>query len=233
MYIRVVFVLLLIMAAEMTSARHVVKRSDDAHPLEAVVSTHSQDKAEATLHVDGTEVRLMLLESHQAALQKQNDLLKTENSHLKDNLTQQQQALTQLNSTQVKAGQHVSFHALGLQNYGHLSQGDTMLVPNVLTNEGNAYNSSTGYFTAPYSGTYLFAANSGSASTNNYAAFELLVDGTRVVYGQTTDPGPGESTSIQAVVHVAQGLSVWLRALTSVTYFSTATSFSGFLLYSD
>ncbi|KAK7116295.1 hypothetical protein V1264_002001 [Littorina saxatilis] len=215
------------------------------------------DKAEATLHVDGTEARLVLLEAHQAALQKQNDLLKTENSHLKDNLTQQlrqqhlfqeetsqlrdnlthqQQALqqtntalAQLNSTQ---GRHVSFHARGLQNAGP-SSGDTMIVPTVLTNEGNAYNSSTGYFTAPYSGTYFFAVTSGSLTTNKYARFDLLVDGTLVAYGKTTDPGPGESTSIHAVVHVAQGLRVWLRAGQSVDYYSSVTSFSGFLLYSD
>ncbi|KAK7116296.1 complement C1q-like protein 4 isoform X2 [Littorina saxatilis] len=55
MYIRVVFVLLLIMAAEMTSARHVVKRSDDAHPLEAVVSTHSQELSRLEARLQAVE----------------------------------------------------------------------------------------------------------------------------------------------------------------------------------
>jgi hypothetical protein len=111
---------------------------------------------------------------------------------------------------------------------------DRMVVRDVLTNQGGAYNNNTGIFTAPRAGTYVFAATTGPDKSDQWALMALMRNGKWVALTSAKDKVGGYSaSSLHAVLRLARGHTVWLRATRSATYWSSVTMFSGFLLHPD
>ncbi|KAK7105338.1 uncharacterized protein [Littorina saxatilis] len=128
----------------------------------------------------------------------------------------------------------VSFHAIHLKDTTP-SSGDVLIPTTVHNNQGNGYNSATGKFTAPYNGTYCFMSSLFGYGSGHHIEVSLMVDGKQdlVLYTDFGSAGDYDAASLQGVVSVRAGQSVWLEADGGHNQFSTgshANSFSGFLV---
>ncbi|PVD18516.1 hypothetical protein C0Q70_21065 [Pomacea canaliculata] len=108
---------------------------------------------------------------------------------------------------------------------------DRVILDRVITNEGNAYNSSTGEFTAPFNGTYFFfmtVYNQGSTSSTIASVCDEVTCFCQVMSLSSTYYG-----ACQAVRHLSTEDTVWLRSDRQGTLLSSFTSFSGFSVHPD
>jgi hypothetical protein len=111
----------------------------------------------------------------------------------------------------------------------------TLVFPVVITNVGNAYNPSTGIFTAPTNGNYVFFVNVQSYGGNSIYV-DIVLNGSRKVRtmvssgsGEYGDAGPN-----LVVLTLQKGDNVWIKHSGGTGYFtylsSPVTTFSGFLI---
>ncbi|XP_060566009.1 cerebellin-3-like, partial [Ruditapes philippinarum] len=86
--------------------------------------------------------------------------------------------------------------------YKNLVNGGTVIFGSTLVNEGNAYNTSTGIFTAPVNGTYSFSIQMCSYKQKQ-VVLHLIVDGTTYATVYVYDNGsfPCNSADTVAVLH--------------------------------
>ena len=122
----------------------------------------------------------------------------------------------------------MSFHARLTRNQNLLHH-EPLKMDKVVTNNGHAYDSSTGLFTAPYSATYCFLAST-EASVGSYAAVFLMVDESSVDYGETHSDAFHRVASVHAVVDLNAGQRVWLKSNGNSTFWYGPSAFSGFLV---
>nr|KAG5699792.1 hypothetical protein BaRGS_013512 [Batillaria attramentaria] len=126
---------------------------------------------------------------------------------------------------------HVSFHAR-LDDNAHINTGATLILNFVYSNEGGAYNATTGQFTAPVNGTYFFAATTSTYSSSQDANLYIAVDGVSMSY-----VGADRDASNMGACHLAlplrKGQRVWLEAWTDAYFYGTTTTFTGFLIGSE
>ncbi|XP_062574646.1 complement C1q tumor necrosis factor-related protein 3-like [Saccostrea cucullata] len=109
-----------------------------------------------------------------------------------------------------------------------------LVFPSVITNEGNGYNPSTGIFTAPIAGMYVFFVN-----VQSYRSQTIFVD--IVLNGSTKvrtmawsngndyfDAGPN-----MVVLTIQKGDAVWITRHSGAGYYNDGpiTTFSGFLIH--
>jgi hypothetical protein len=134
-------------------------------------------------------------------------------------------------------GTHVVFKAKGVTNRSP-AIGETVRFGSTLINEGNAYNTVTGIFTAPVGGIYSFSTQI-CAVTNHEISLEIIVDGVphAKLFVYDKDSYPCDSTDTVAVLHKQS--KVWVK----FTFGSTANvtsifehsyrmnSFSGYLVH--
>ncbi|KAK7089559.1 hypothetical protein V1264_024708 [Littorina saxatilis] len=130
----------------------------------------------------------------------------------------------------VLLNQTVSFHAR-LNSNINVPVGSTLILPILLNNHGNAYDGSTGKFTAPYTATYCFLATTEDFINGPRSVMALVVDGKEVDYVETDGPSYGQSASVHAVLRLTVGQKVWLNVPKDNNYFGAhSTAFSGFLV---
>ena len=117
---------------------------------------------------------------------------------------------------------------------------ETLVFRTINHNEGGGYDASTGVFTAPRAGIYLFLAtlqgvglqHSAGMNTVKVALMQDHQQRQRVLT-QADREGDRDSTSLQAVLRLAAGSSVWLQAVGTQNYLSSTSlycSFSGALI---
>ena len=113
--------------------------------------------------------------------------------------------------------------------------GTKLIFRQVLTNQGKAYNATSGDFVAPYSGTYFFAVSTKCWDAGETGNAQILASSygdtflCRIESGAYYDDG-----SCQAVVHLAQGDRVWIHSYSGpLCYVAEASTFSGFLVSAD
>ena len=123
---------------------------------------------------------------------------------------------------------HVSFHAR-VSGQPYVSRGYPVIPTDVVNNQGNAFDPTTGKFTVPVNGTYFFAATTSSGTRRGVANAEIVVDGTmicRIQFSVNYEIG-----SCQAVTSLHIGQVVWLRCFGGTYYFNgPATTLTGFLI---
>jgi hypothetical protein len=118
----------------------------------------------------------------------------------------------------------VAFTAQSLQSSSFAS-GDPLLFSVIKYNLGNAYDKTTGRFTAPSSGLYMFIATSGSGGN-----FFLYVGDNTEISGAVSYSQ--SSSSVHGIMHLEAGQYVWVRS-GGGSYWSHTSTFSGFLLAHD
>ena len=111
--------------------------------------------------------------------------------------------------------------------------GEALILSRVINNRGNAYNATSGNFTAPHSATYLFIATISSWTKGYYAQAFLMVDDEAVGYVETYTESHYKSGTEQAVVHLSEGQTVWLMNNGDCYYNVEITSFTGSLITLD
>ncbi|XP_045163908.2 EMILIN-1-like [Mercenaria mercenaria] len=132
----------------------------------------------------------------------------------------------------------VAFTALLDHNVDHSGIDQTVIFNNVLLNDGNAYNSHTGVFTAPREGLYLFYFAFGAGYEPHKLWMHIVVDGQGKASGvaDTWQRGHDAQGTNLVLLHLQQGDSVWVAtykvADKSIYGFPGGfTTFSGVLLY--
>ena len=84
----------------------------------------------------------------------------------------------------------------------------------VISNIGNSYSSSTGKFTAPVNGTYIFTVQ--LCVVNDYGAyFSLVLDGTTVTNFYDYDHDSTTTSSTTVPLFLKQGQKVWVTPTNS------------------
>uniref|UniRef100_A0A8W8J8Q2 C1q domain-containing protein n=1 Tax=Magallana gigas TaxID=29159 RepID=A0A8W8J8Q2_MAGGI len=115
--------------------------------------------------------------------------------------------------------------------------GDTLVFPTVIYSEGTGYNPSTGIFTAPTAGTYVFYVSVQSAN-RKYLWLDIVLNGSSKVRA-TAYYSSGSSVHINqtgtnlVILHLLTGDRVWVKRYAGVGYYSNnvpSTTFSGFKL---
>ena len=123
---------------------------------------------------------------------------------------------------------------------------ETLVFKNIILNEGNAYSSKTGMFTAPYSGLYLFTVQIGIGDDGGRIVCSIMVEDkefgrvnlcsleSRSPYRRLTREYYYYSGSSDAVAKVSKGDQVYVKTIerTSSIYQNDEimVSFSGVLL---
>lgn len=109
----------------------------------------------------------------------------------------------------------------------------TLVFPVIITNVGNGYNRSTGLFTAPIAGEYVFFVNVQSYITNTIYV-DIVLNGLSKVRTMAYSDGNDryEAGPNLAVLTLQKEDSVWVRYRSGQGYHSDGhlTTFSGFLL---
>uniref|UniRef100_K1Q7S2 Caprin-2 n=1 Tax=Magallana gigas TaxID=29159 RepID=K1Q7S2_MAGGI len=144
------------------------------------------------------------------------------------------------NTTQIRKGRIIppTSHDGPVAFYGYMSTsmtnigGHHPLVFDVIkTNSGNGLHPSTGVFTAPSSGLYVFTWTI-RVDGNSYHSVELVVNGQEVgAVFDNTGSGEYDMSSTTVVTHVNQGEDVFLRTRVDSNQgliFSSAYGYSSF-----
>ena len=112
----------------------------------------------------------------------------------------------------------------------------TIKFTSFITNIGGHYDTSTGQFTCPYPGVYVFSLNMYKHPSHDYAYCDIRRNKATVIHAQSNPYGNKNEwteSSNSVIFHLKQGDVVDLGSCSSASYMWTWTSFSGFLLKSD
>ena len=111
-------------------------------------------------------------------------------------------------------------------------RGDILVFPHVITNKGQGYDNSTGKFTAPRDGTYVFTVT-GVSYIRNALLLDIVQDGVRKVRTWSDNSASYQTGTNLVVVELDRGDAVWVRRYQGRGYSSSYvpyTTFSGFIL---
>jgi hypothetical protein len=101
--------------------------------------------------------------------------------------------------------------------------GQVMVFPTVIFNEGDAYSSQTGKFTATTNGTYLFTIAL-CVYNNKYMYVDIMVDGVAFTRTYIKDTDDVDCHTADTVAELKSGQSVWVQP---------SASSSGNIIYHD
>ncbi|XP_052761733.1 complement C1q-like protein 2 [Mya arenaria] len=101
------------------------------------------------------------------------------------------------------------FHARSPQT-SILSTGEVIVYKTVETNLGNGYSSTTGKFTAPTRGLYLFCMHTCTA-THKYASLQIIKEGSVLIASVHYDQDQYTCSSSQVFVYLDAGETVWVQ----------------------
>ncbi|KAJ8382130.1 hypothetical protein SKAU_G00029080 [Synaphobranchus kaupii] len=159
---------------------------------------------------------------------EQTSFLKNEMDHLRLNITH----LTGLEKTKVAFA--ASLRKLMQVTVGPYREFRILVYKNVFTNIGNAYNDTTGMFTAPVKGVYQFSFTAFGWSTDIPTAADLYKNGVYITGAYDNNPGPGRGTAISVALEmdvgdiVYLGLNKGMRVHDNTNHYNV---FSGHLLF--
>ena len=125
----------------------------------------------------------------------------------------------------------VAFTA-GMTSDSSTWQGDILVFTHVITNKGQGYSSSSGKFTAPRDGTYVFTVTAVSWDSN-YLSLDIVHDGLSKVRTMSEDSARYQTGTNLVVLELDRGDAVWVkrhRGRGYDTHSVPLTTFSGFIL---
>ncbi|XP_076828195.1 complement C1q tumor necrosis factor-related protein 3-like [Brachyhypopomus gauderio] len=124
----------------------------------------------------------------------------------------------------------------GPTNIGPFNTGMTLIFKHVFTNIGEAYNPTTGIFTAPLKGVYVFRVFSKAVGSPAQAVTAgLFKNGEHVFSTHAHQTGGFYSTSNGVSLQLEKGDSIWVKLYAATWIFDNGehhhSSFSGHLLF--
>ena len=125
----------------------------------------------------------------------------------------------------------VAFTA-GMTVYNPSWLGDILVFPHVITNKGQGYSYSSGKFTAPRDGTYVFSVTAVSFDSH-WLKLEIVHDGLSKVRTMSEDSARYQTGTNLVVLELDRGDAVWVRRDSGGGYATESvpfTTFSGFIL---
>ena len=125
----------------------------------------------------------------------------------------------------------VAFTA-GMTSSSNTWEGDILVFPHVITNKGQGYSSSSGKFTAPRDGTYVFTVTAVSYDSD-YLYLDIVHDGVSKVRTYSTSSASWQTGTNLVVLELDRGDAVWVGRYSGRGYFTNSvplTTFSGFIL---
>lgn len=111
--------------------------------------------------------------------------------------------------------------------------GGILVYPHVVTNIGNGYSPSTGKFTAPTDGKYVFFITVNAYGSNSLY-LDIVHNGSRKVRTMSHSSASYQTGTNMAVLPLYKGDSVWVVYWSGKGYYAydvPITTFSGFLLF--
>ena len=108
----------------------------------------------------------------------------------------------------------------------------TLIFNSVILNVGNGYNPSTGVFTSPVAGTYVFYVTAIEYSTQ-YLQVDIVQNSVSMVKLLGDDHADFQTGTNMVVLNLQKGDRVWVRHVSGKGYWSAsvpATTFTGFLI---
>ena len=107
---------------------------------------------------------------------------------------------------------HQSFAFLALLDHDiNLAPSQIVRYNSVVTNDGNAYDASTGIFEAPINGVYGISA--GVMSSTTYIHLQLMLNGHELVRLWTHGSGQRELAAQTVYVHLKQHDRLWIQSI--------------------
>lgn len=124
----------------------------------------------------------------------------------------------------------MAFHVSGC-NKTKTKVGNTLIFQRVNVKTGNGYDMTTGFFTAPVPGTYIFTASVGSEGEGRDVEADIHVNGCQYaeMHGTYTSTG---FTSLCVVLKVSDTVRVQTRS-DPRNYYCSETVFTGALLQAE
>nr|XP_022307699.1 complement C1q-like protein 2 [Crassostrea virginica] len=168
------------------------------------------------------------------------DKLKTTMNSLKQSQDSQRELSSAVSSLQALQ-KNVSLSAVkdtpvaftaGITSSSDSWSGDILVFPHVITNKGQGYDNSTGKFTAPRDGTYIFTLTAVSYN-DNVINLDIVHDGVRKVRTDSTGFSRYQTGTNLVVLELDRGDAVWVKRYNGQGYWTHSvplTTFSGFLL---
>ncbi|XP_077980421.1 uncharacterized protein LOC144435687 [Glandiceps talaboti] len=136
-------------------------------------------------------------------------------------------------------GQHrqkVAFSVARTTSLVRVSSDTTIIYNKVYSNIGNGYDVSTGKFTCPVSGMYVFMISALRYPNNDNLFVCIMKNTTKLPCVFANSSGNRESGANSVIIDVQQGDEIWARLGSGHSLFSNTngfTTFSGYLLFSD
>ncbi|XP_052819804.1 EMILIN-2-like [Mya arenaria] len=171
-------------------------------------------------------------ESNQVVLQeheKEITAIQKENKELKEHLVD---AVSHIGK-QGDPPNKVLFKARQLKDTAPKS-GGTLIFKEVLTNVGGGYDNSTGVFTSPADGVFLYTIHL-CISTNKYCNYAIMVDGIKHTKGSIKNDNWGDCITAESIAIVKSGSRVRVENYGNAGFYDNENSFnhfSGIMIYS-
>ena len=111
-------------------------------------------------------------------------------------------------------------------------RGDILVFPHVIANKGQGYSSSSGKFTAPRDGTYVFTVTAVSFGSNSLF-LDIVHDGVSKVRTYSSNSASWQTGTNLVVLELDRGDAVWVGRGGGQGHYSQSvpwTTFSGFIL---
>nr|XP_034307456.1 complement C1q tumor necrosis factor-related protein 2-like isoform X2 [Crassostrea gigas] len=110
----------------------------------------------------------------------------------------------------------IAFQSSLTKQLENMKNQETVIFDKVSLNEGNAYDNSSGIFTAPLNGIYSFTWSI-VTKAGKYFVSEIVRNGQKVVYNHSDGRGHNEwsMSTAQANIKMKKGDKVWIRTLSA------------------
>ena len=142
----------------------------------------------------------------------------------------------------IRAFAGIAFSVVLTSDVPHMTEHQPIVYDKVLLNDGNGYNPSSGIFTCPVRGVYLFMYHLGVQDLTNPAGVQTWIHLTINGHAQnsatadTTESSQELQGSNSAIVQLSQGDTVWVETYlpghsNSLYGHQLLNTFSGVLLY--
>ncbi|XP_048255171.1 uncharacterized protein LOC124138798 [Haliotis rufescens] len=203
--------------------------------LEKDVNATSFDVGHIKQNLHSMDADLHVVQNDVTMTRSEIQTMKQTMSDIDKNSTAVKQALAQVAQTMASKTRDVAFQAY-LSDTQTVQSDTSLIFHRVFLNSGSGYSSTTGTFTAPVSGTFMFWTQLDVDQADVSLTVSIQKSGTSIATGwvKTTTDSDDEVVSVITASHVTAGEEVWVQVnLTALIYGASYSHFGGTILSVD